>query len=71
MYDYKLKLEKEGIQYKSNNLDIWVENIKDIGYSIEFSSKNENEIEKAINMFNIKERLNISIPEYLYNMLEK
>lgn len=68
-FEYKIKLEKTGIEYGNDNLRIWVENIKDIGWSIEFGAQEENDIEDAIKLFDVKERLNISVPEYLYNKL--
>lgn len=68
-YDCKFKLSKEGIEYETDSLRIWVENIDGIGYSIEFGSNDEKTIEKAISLFDVKERLNVSVPEYLYNKL--
>jgi len=68
---YKIKLEKDGVQYENEKLKIWVENITDVGASIEFGSENEDIIEGAIKLFNVKERLNISVPEYLYKLLNK
>jgi len=65
-YEYKIKLEKTGTEYKSDNLNVWVENIKNVGISIEFGSEDSKVIEDAISLFDVKERLNISIPEYLY-----
>lgn len=70
-YEYKFKLEKTGIEYANSNLQVWVENIKDIGTSIEFGSSNSRVIENAISLFDVKERLEVSIPEYLYKMYEK
>lgn len=68
-YEYKIKLEKTGIEYNNQDLRIWVEDIVDVGKSIEFESEDSNIIENAINLFDVKERLNISIPEYLYKKL--
>lgn len=67
IYEYKFKLEKNGVEYANSNLRVWVENIKNIGISIEFGSNNSNSIEKAISLFKVKERLKESVPEYLYN----
>lgn len=68
-YEYMFKLEKNGIEYANSNLRVWVENIKDIGVSVEFGTNNSEVIEQAISLFNVKERLNESVPEYLYNKL--
>lgn len=70
-YEYKFKLEKAGIEYANSNLRVWVENIKDIGISIEFGSNYPEIIEQAISLFDVKERLDKSVPEYLYNKLIK
>ncbi len=69
-FDYKFKLEKTGEEYQSDNLRIWVEDIKNMGISIEFGSDDQKEIEKAINLFSVKERLEVSVPEYLYKKLD-
>lgn len=65
-YEYKFKLEKSGIEYINEQLHVWVENIKDIGISIEFGSMDAELIENAILLFPVKERLTESVPEYLY-----
>lgn len=70
-FDYKFKLEKEGIEYKGDDLRIWVEDIKDMGLSIEFSSSSQEKIEESIKLFDVKERLEVSVPEYLYKRWEK
>ena len=67
-FEYKLTLDKTGTEYGNDNLRIWVENIKELGWSIEFGSENSKAIEDAIKLFNVKERLSISVPEYLYNL---
>lgn len=70
-YEYKFKLEKSGIEYSNKDLTLWLEEIKDIGTSIEIGSENPVEIENAVQLFDIKERLKESVPEYLYNKLFK
>lgn len=70
-FEFKVKLEKSGVEYGTDNLRIWVEDIKEIGWSIEFGSESEETIENAIKLFNVKERLEISVPEYLYNLKVK
>lgn len=70
-YEYSFKLEKVGIEYANADLRIWIENIKDIGISIEFGSNDEQIIEEAITLFNVLERLDESVPEYLYKKLKK
>ena len=67
-YEYKFKLEKTGTEYGNENLRLWVENIKDIGTSIEIGSNNQKTIENAISLFKVKERLKESVPEYLYKL---
>lgn len=68
-YEYKFKLEKEGIEYANADLRVWIENIKDLGTSIEFGSINPKSIEKAISLFKVRERLEESVPEYLYKKI--
>ena len=41
-----------------------------MGISIEFGSEKQEYIEDAIMLFDVKERLTISVPEYLYNKLK-
>ena len=65
-YEFSFKLEKIGTEYQKEGLKIWLENVKDIGISIEFGCEQQETIEDIINLFNIKERLNISLPEYIY-----
>lgn len=65
-YEYKLKLEKSGVEYNNDELSVWVENIKDIGTSIEFGADSSEIIENAISSFDVVERLHESVPEYLY-----
>lgn len=69
-FDYQFKLEKSGEEYQNEDLRIWVEDIKDMGISIEFGSELQDKIEEAIALFDVKERLTISVPEYLYNKLK-
>ena len=70
-YEYKFKLEKAGIEYSNDKLRVWVEEIKDMGTSIEIGSEDPQEIENTIQLFDVKERLKESVPEYLYNKLLK
>lgn len=70
-FEYKFRLEKSGIEYECEDLRIWVEDIKTIGLSIEFGSFNNDKIEDAIKLFNVKERLEVSVPEYLYKRWEE
>lgn len=65
-YEYKLKLEKTGVEYNNDGLSVWIENIKDVGTSIEFGSESSEIIENAISSFDVVERLYESVPEYLY-----
>ncbi len=70
-YEYKFKLEKNGLEYSNNDLRVWIEEIKNIGTSIEIGSESQEKIENAIQLFDVKERLEKSVPEYLYNKLFK
>lgn len=70
VFDYKFKLEKSGVEYQNEDLRIWVEDIKSLGISIEFGSESQEKIEDAIKLFDVKERLEVSVPEYLYNKLK-
>lgn len=70
-FDYQFKLEKSGEEYQNEDLRICVEDIKDMGISIEFGSESQDRIEEAIALFDVKERLTISVPEYLYNKLKE
>ena len=69
-FKFAIRLEKTGIEYANDQLRIWVENIKDIGYSIEFGAEDNECIENAIALFDVKERLEMSVPEYLYKIKE-
>lgn len=68
-FDYVFRLEKTGEEYQNDNLRIWIEDIKDMGISIEFGSESQESVEEVIKMFDVKERLTMSVPEYLYNKL--
>lgn len=70
-YEYKFKLEKSGLEYSGDDLRVWIEEIKDIGTSIEIGSENSKKIESTIQLFDINERLEVSVPEYLYDKLFK
>lgn len=70
-YQYKFKLEKNAVEYSNDKLRVWVEEIKYMGTSIEIGSENPQEIENTIKLFDVKERLEESVPEYLYNKLLK
>ena len=69
-FDYQFKLEKSGEEYQNDDLRIWVEDIKDMGMSIEFGSESQEKIEDAIKLFDVQERLTLSVPEYLYKKLK-
>lgn len=70
-YEYKFKLKKSGIEYFNESLRVWIEEIEDVGTSIEIGAENPEEIENTIQLFEIKERLEESVPEYLYKKLFK
>lgn len=66
-YNYSFKLEKKGVEYQKENSRVWIEDVKDVGISIEIGSKLHSSIEEIIKLFNVKERLTVSLPEYLLN----
>lgn len=65
-YTFSFKLEKKGIEYENETLRIWVENITDLGWSVEFEAASQEVIENAISLFPVIERLEQSVPEYMY-----
>ncbi len=68
-YTFSFKLEKTGVQYENEFATIWLEEIVDLGTSIEIGSNTPDVINQIINDIHIKERLDVSVPEYLYQKL--
>ncbi len=65
-YDFSFKLEKKGIQYGNTDVDVWNENVTNVGISVEIGSSDERIIENILSDLDIKERLDKSLPEYMY-----
>ncbi len=68
-YEFSFKLQKSGNQYGNDDLDLWKEDVIDLGISVEIGSEDETLLEEAFNSLDIKERLNVSLPEYMYNKI--
>ena len=69
-YEFAFKLQKSGIQYSNEKLDIWKENVLNLGISVEIGSEDEELIEKLLSSLDIEERLTMSLPEYMYNKVK-
>jgi len=70
-YDFAFKLEKTGVQYQTEVVTIWLEDIVDLGISIEISSQNSEMINQVIQQLDIIEKLEVSVPEYMYQKIIK
>lgn len=70
-YKFAFKLQKSGKQYGNEIIDLWDEDILDLGKSIELGSEDESLIEEVFNSFDIKERLTESLPEYMYEQINR
>ena len=70
-YSYAFKLQKSGIQYGNEKVDLWKEDILDLGLSVEIGSEDEELIEEILNSLDFKEKLEISLPEYMYRKIKK
>lgn len=68
-YKFAFKLQKSGNQYGNEKLDLWKEDVLDLGISVEIGSEDEKLIEEVFSSLDIKERLTVSLPEYMYNRL--
>ncbi len=65
-YDFSFKLEKTGVQYQTEMATIWLEDIVDLGVSAEIGSEYPEVIDQVIQQLDIIEKLEVSIPEYMY-----
>lgn len=65
-YKFAFKLQKSGIQYGNEKIDLWKEDILDLGLSVEIGSEDEELMEDVFSLLDIQERLSISLPEYMY-----
>lgn len=70
-YEFAFKIEKIGIQYGNEILDIWKENVKDLGLTVEIGSTNNLLIEEVLSSLDIDKKLTISLPEYMYEKIKK
>jgi len=70
-YDFAFKLEKNGVQYQTETATIWLEDIVDLGISVEIGSENPQVIDQIIHQLDIIERLDVSVPEYMYHKISK
>lgn len=68
-YNFSFKLEKTGVQYQTETVTIWLENIVDLGISIEIGSQNPDAIHQVIQQLDIVEKLEVSVPEYMYQKI--
>ena len=69
-YKFAFKLQKSGIQYSNEKLDIWKEDVLNLGISVEIGSEDEELIEEVLSSLDIEERLTMSLPEYMYNKVK-
>ena len=65
-YEFSFKFSKSGIEYKNENIRVWVEDVENIGITLELEAEKIDSLNDFIKHFNVKERLNISLPEYYY-----
>lgn len=65
-YDFAFKLKKAGIEYGNGDVRLWKENVDNVGISIEVGSEEEEKIEEVFKDLDVKERLDKSLPEYIY-----
>lgn len=66
-YDFAFKLQKSGVQYGDDIIDLWYEDVDGVGISVELGSEDEKLMEDILNDLDIKERLTKSLPEYMYD----
>lgn len=69
-YVFSFKFEKNGIQYQSEVSTIWLENIVDLGISVEIGAMDADKIDQIVNSLDIKEQLTVSVPEYIYQKMK-
>ena len=69
-YIFAFKLQKSGIQYGNGKLDLWKEDVLDLGISIEIGSEDETLMEEVLTSLDFGERLTISLPEYMYERVK-
>lgn len=62
-------MEKTGVQYQTEMVTIWLEDIVDLGISIEIGSQNSEAIDSIIQQLDIIEKLEVSVPECMYQKI--
>lgn len=70
-YIFAFKLQKSGIQYGNGKLDLWKEDVLDLGISVEIGSEDETLMEEVLTSLDFGERLTISLPEYMYERVKR
>ena len=70
-YKFAFKLQKTGDQYGNDKLDLWKEDVETIGLSVELGSSDEKLLEEAFSSLDVKERLTMSLPEYMYKKIKE
>ena len=68
---FAFKLKKTGIQYGNEKINLWKENVENVGLSVEIGSEDEKLIEEVMSSLDIKERLTVSLPEYMYEKTKR
>lgn len=69
-YKFALKLKKDGIEYANENVRLWYEKVDNVGISVEIGASTSHEMESIVKELDVKERLSMSLPEYMYNKKE-
>ena len=70
-YKFAFKLQKSGVQYGNEQLDLWKEDVQDLGISVELGSEDEKILEEALTSLNFGERLTMSLPQYMYEKIKR
>ena len=68
-YNFAFKLEKTGVQYQTEMAIIWLEDIINLGVSVEIGSEYPEIIDEIIQQLDIIEKLEVSVPEYMYQRI--
>ncbi len=70
-YDFAFKLQKTGVQYGNEKVDLWKEDVEGIGLSVEVGSNDTELIDAIFSELDVNERLTMSLPEYMYEKIRK
>lgn len=68
-YVFSFKFEKSGVQYQSEVATIWLEDIVDLGISAEIGAEDDRTLDQIVNSLDVKERVRVSVPEYIYQKM--